>query len=201
MNPWDARYSQEAFFYGTRPNDFLVSQVNKVPSNAKVLCLAEGEGRNAVYLAEQGHKVVAIDQSAVGLEKARSLAQQRNVSITTEVCDLDGYHLGDNQWDAVVSISAHTPPAIRKNIHGQLQQALKPGGIFILEAYRPEQIDMPGVGGPPAEALPLFMRLEELRAELQGLAFEIGREVERDIQEGEHHKGLSAVVQILAVKR
>ena len=195
---WDKRYDEEGFAYGTQPNDFLTSQYTQIKKGGKVLCLAEGEGRNAVFLAKQGYQVTAVDQSGVGLEKASNLAKQQGVSIKTVVADLLDYDFAINTWDGIVSISAHMPAPLRQKIHEQVIPALANDGVFILEAYTPKQLEMNGVGGPPNKAL--LMSLDELKVELKGLDFEIGQEIERHISEGKYHQGQSAVVQVLARK-
>ena len=197
---WDQRYSEAGFAYGTSPNDFLKSQYFRIPKGGRVLCLAEGEGRNAVFLATQGYSVTAVDQSAVGLNKAKNLALEHGVEISTEVANLADYDLGDDVWDGIVSISAHIPPVLRKPLHAQVVRSLKQDGIFILEAYTKRHLDMEGIGGPPASNPELFMSLDELRIELKGLKFIIGAEVERTISEGKYHQGQSAVVQVVAGK-
>ncbi len=197
---WDQRYNEAEFAYGTTPNDFLKSEYFRIPKGGRVLCLAEGEGRNAVFLAMQGYSVTAVDQSAVGLEKAESLAIQYGVEITTEVVDLADYDLGCEVWDGIVSIAAHVLPLLRKELHAQVVKSLKDDGVFILEAYTEHQIEMSGVGGPPPSQKELFMSLDKLVIELEGLEFIIGSEVERNISEGKYHQGESAVVQVVACK-
>ncbi|MCX2778525.1 class I SAM-dependent methyltransferase [Microbulbifer thermotolerans] len=196
---WDQRYAEEGFAYGTEPNAFLQSEYGRIPSGGRVLCLAEGEGRNAVFLARQGYLVTAVDQSSVGLRKALNLAADQGVEIETVVTDLADYDLGREAWDGIVSISAHMPPSLRKQLHAQVVLALKPAGIFILEAYTPRHLEMAGIGGPSDRSL--MMSLDELRGELSGLDFLIGQEVERYISEGRYHQGESAVVEIVARKR
>lgn len=196
---WDERYGEEGYAYGERPNDFLKSCVSYLPAGGKVLCLAEGHGRNAVFLAENGFQVTAIDQSKVGLEKARQFAESRGVQIETIQGDLAEYELGTNQWDAIVSISAHTPTRVRSHIHSQVLKALVPGGVFLLEAYCPNHLSLPGVGGPAAENEDFFMPLFKLETELSGLEFKIAQEIIRHMEEGKYHHGLSGVVQILGV--
>ena len=195
---WDQRYSEEGFAYGTEPNAFLQGEYTQIPRGGRVLCLAEGEGRNAVFLARQGYAVTAVDLSSVGLQKAQRLALDKGVEIETIVADLADYDPGRDSWDGIVSISAHMPPSLRRQVHARAVQALKPGGVFILEAYTPRQLEMEGIGGPPERAL--MMSLDELREELAGLDFSIGREVERHMSEGRYHQGLSAVVQLVARK-
>lgn len=198
---WDERYSEEGFAYGTAPNDFLKSEFQKIPLGGTVLCLAEGEGRNAVFLAEQGFEVTAIDLSEVGLNKASKLAKDRGVKISTQVVDLADYVFDEQQWDGIVSISAHIPGAMRRRIHAQMAPALKPDGVFILEAYTYEQTKMEGIGGPSPLQKEMFMSLDSLRLELAELHEVIGIEKHRTISEGKYHKGLSSVVQFIGHKK
>jgi cyclopropane fatty-acyl-phospholipid synthase-like methyltransferase len=197
---WDQRYNEDGFAYGTAANDFLQSVYAGIPAGGRVLCLAEGEGRNAVFLAKQGYAVTAVDQSPVGLQKAERLAAEHGVEISTVVADLADYDLGNEAWDGIVSIAAHVPPALRKALHAQVVRALKKGGVFILEAYTERHLEMKGVGGPPASQKEWFMSLDELKTELEGLDFMTGLEVERHISEGKYHQGDSAVVQVVAGK-
>lgn len=193
---WDERYQGENFAYGTEPNDFLRSQIDYLP-NGRILCLAEGEGRNAVFLAEQGFAVTAVDQSSVGLAKAERLAAERGVRIETVVADLADFHIAPESWDGIVSIFAHTPPPVRRHIHHEVVAGLKPGGVFVLEAYRPEQLQYK-TGGPPVAEM--MMDLSGLNAELAGLHFEYAEETVREVREGTLHHGHGAVVQIRARK-
>lgn len=193
---WNERYSQAEYIYGKTPNDFLVEVLPQIPKG-KVLCLAEGEGRNAVYLAGQGYRVTGVDGSAVGLEKARKLAAEYAVEIETIVADLAEFAIQPNAWDAIVSIFCHLPSSIRTQVHQQVVSGLRSGGVFVLEAYTSRQLELK-TGGPPNPDL--LMDLTTLQSELKGLAFKHAIELERDIQEGLLHRGRSAVVQILAVK-
>lgn len=193
---WDARYGEEGFAYGTEPNDFLRQVVDRIP-NGPVICLAEGEGRNAVFLAARGYEVLAVDQSKVGLDKALELAAERAVTIETRAADLATFEFEPSRYAGIVSIWAHTPPAVRRAVHRKCVDALMPGGVMVLEAYTPAQVGR-GIGGPPDPAL--CMTAAELRSELQGLDFEILVEKERHVSEGKYHDGLSSVVQMLATK-
>lgn len=197
---WDERYGGEEYAYGTEPNDFLRDEFQRIDAGTEVLCLAEGEGRNAVFLARRGYGVVAVDRSTVGLEKARRLADRSDVEIRTEAADLRDHDLGDGRWGGIVSIYAHLPADERRDLHRRVARALAPGGVFLLEAYIERQLEMPGVGGPPASGRSLFMSLAGLREELAGLDLVIAREVEREVSEGRYHRGLSAVVQVAARK-
>jgi SAM-dependent methyltransferase len=193
---WDQRYNTADYVYGTRPNEFLADVAGGIP-RGRVLCIAEGEGRNAVYLAELGHEVVAVDASTVGLEKAKKLARERGVAIETVVADLADYEIEKKSFDAVVSIFAHVPPVIRAPLHLRIVAGLKPGGVLVLEAYTPDQIAC-GTGGPPVAEL--TMTLRALQDELRGLEFRHAVELRREVIEGSLHTGTGAVVQVVAVK-
>jgi len=193
---WNERYSAPAYAYGTEPNDFLRSIADRIPPGP-VLCLAEGQGRNAVYLASLGHDVLAVDQSPVGLERAQELAASRGVTIATEVADLANFEIGRGKWSGIIAIFSHLPPDLRARVFGAAVEGLAPGGAFVLEAYRPKQLEY-GTGGP--REISLLMSLGALRNELAGLRIEHGVETEREIHEGEYHHGRSAVVQVLAFK-
>jgi SAM-dependent methyltransferase len=159
------------------------------------LCLAEGEGRNAVHLATLGHRVTAVDQSAAGLAKARRLAKARGVEIETVLADLGNFIIKPGVWAGIVATFAHLPPTIRCKVHTQAVCGLRPGGVFVLEAYTPAQLAF-DTGGPKSPEL--LMTLAGLRDELAGLEFLVSREIEREVIEGDGHTGRGAVVQILA---
>ena len=150
-----------------------------------------------MFLAEHGHEVVAVDVSAVGLEKAGRLASERGVKITTIAADLACFDIEPDSWDTVVSIFAHLPPEIRRPLHKKIVQGLRAGGKLVLEAYTPEQIKL-GTGGPPV--VEMTMSLDALQEELDGLIFKHAVELERDVVEGRFHTGKGAVVQVVAVK-
>lgn len=196
---WDQRYSQPGFAYGTEPNDFLAENAERYFSpGGEVLCLAEGEGRNAVFLARLGFRVTGVDSSSVGLDKARKLAQQHGTSIRTVVADLGDFDLGIARWDGIVSIWCHTPSTLRARLHRSVVAALAPGGVFLLEAYTPKQLELK-TGGPPTADM--MMTLAAVREELADLEWLSGEEKLRDVHEGSYHNGSSAVLQVLARKR
>lgn len=170
---------------------------HRLPSRGRVLSLAEGEGRNAVYLAGLGFSVLAVDQSAVGLEKARRLAAARRVSIETQAADLADYSITPGAWDGIVSIFCHVPPPVRRRLYRSAVSGLKPGGVLLLEAYRPAQLQFKTGGPPTADLLPT---LAELKTELAGLDFLHAVETERNVVEGTFHTGRAAVVQVAAVR-
>jgi len=193
---WDERYDTPGYIYGTEPNTFLATVASRIP-RGRVLSLADGEGRNGVFLATLGYDVTSVDASPVGLAKAQKLAGAQEVKITTLLADLAEYSIGVGTWAGIVSIFCHLPPRLRRRVHAGVVQGLVPGGLFVLEAYSPDQLRH-GTGGPSdAELLPT---LELLRSELSGLDFLHGVEVERDVREGTLHQGRSAVVQVVARK-
>ncbi len=193
---WNKRYQQDTYVYGRRVNDFLRKFYQLIPSG-KVLCLGEGEGRNAVYLAGRGYQVTAVDISEVGLFKAQNLARERRVKIETVGADLMNYEVGSNRWQGIVSIFCHLPADIRREIHRRVVNGLAPNGIFILESYTPDQLKY-RTGGPPAADL--LVSLEELKEELKPLTISHAVEKIRIVREGSLHTGRAAVVQFIAQK-
>lgn len=193
---WDERFSGLEYIYGTEPNDFLVSVTSKIPQG-QVLCLGDGEGRNGTYLASLGYKVVAVDQSIVGLAKAQKLAQEKQVEISTIHADLADFIIEPQAWDGIVSIFCHLPSDLRSRVYHQVVQGLKPNGVFILEAFAPEQLQY-NTGGP--KNIDMLPSLNMLQQELAGLQWKIERALERDLDEGRYHDGKAAVIQILGGK-
>ena len=191
---WDDRYAADDYVYGQDPNEFVAEMAMHIP-DGPVLCLAEGEGRNAVYIAKSGHRVPAVDQSSMGLNKALRLAEANGAVIDTIHADLEAYQIMPGAWAGIVATFAHLPPPLRRKVHAAVVQGLKPGGVFILEAYTPAQLAL-GTGGPKVPEL--LMTLDNLREELSGLEFIVAREIERDVTEGNFHQGRGAVVQIVA---
>ena len=193
---WEERYNADHYVYGTEPNEFLRDNVLMLPMG-DVLCLAEGEGRNAVFLAGTGRRVSSVDLSEAGVKKTLRLANERGVEVHARVGDLSTYDLGDEKWDGIVSISAHMPPQIRADLHHRIVKTLRPGGTLILEAYTPDQIGR-GTGGP--QSAEMTMTLSALEKELAPLEFLHAVETERIVAEGIGHTGSAAVVQVIARK-
>ncbi len=191
---WNDRYSAPGYAYGTEPNDFLAEMAARIP-RGRVLSLADGEGRNGVYLATLGHAVTSVDSSSAGLAKARALAAQRGVAIETVEADLAEFMIAPGSWEGIVSIFCHLPPALRRQVHAQVVHGLTPGGLYLLEAYTSAQLAL-GTGGPSNPEL--MPTLAALREELAGLELLHAVEVERDVHEGALHDGRSAVVQVVA---
>jgi hypothetical protein len=193
---WDEEYSVDEYVYGKAPNEFLLETTGSL-KKGNVLCLAEGEGRNAVHLARLGFSATAVDSSRVGLTKAEKLAQEYGVTIETIPTDLAEYTIEENVWDSIISISCHLPPDLRRRVHRGVVFGLKKGGTFLLEAYTPKQLEF-GTGGPPSAEF--MMELTTLRKELDGLEFIHGKELIRNVVEGINHNGKGSVVQVLAQK-
>lgn len=197
---WDERYSDDDYVYGTEPNTFLAGAIDHIGCDGRhgrVLSLAEGEGRNAVFLAERGCAVTAVDASRVGLSKAEKLAASRGVSIDIIHSDLAHLEIEPDSWDAIVSIFCHVPSRMRAQLHRKVVAGLRPGGVLVLEAYTPGQLALK-TGGP--QDVDMTMTLQQLQAELQGLVFDHAEELEREIVEGKFHTGRGAVVQVIAHK-
>lgn len=196
---WDERYSEADFVYGRKPNSFLASLALKPQGKQRVLCLAEGEGRNAVYLAQLGFEVLAVDQSMVGLKKALLLAEQNDVEIEVQQADLSSYEIKPDTYDGVVSIYGHFEKTTRRHIHSEAVKSLKQGGFLVIEAYSKEQLRF-STGGPRDESL--LYELTDLEADFsESVDFMIKRQIERDVIEGKYHTGKGSVIQIFARKK
>ena len=193
---WDERYSQPGFAYGTEPNEFLAAVARRIPVGP-VLSLGEGEGRNAAFLAGLGHRVVAVDQSEVGLAKAKKLAADRGLTIETVCADLTDYAIEPGAWAGIVSVFCHLPRQIRRPLYAAAVRGLRPGGVLVLEAYTPEQIGRSTGGPKDTDMLPT---LAELTEELAGLEFVHAREQDREVREGAYHTGVASVVQIIGLR-
>lgn len=197
---WDSRYGSNKPAYGTTPNDFLASSTSHIPAGSNILSLGEGEGRNAFHLAKtvQNSSVHAIDLSSVGLAKLDQIAKEQRLNITTQVADLDTLVWRPQDYDVVVDIWCHLPKDIfAKTVEGVIS-TLKVGGLFIMEHYTPANVGR-GTGGPPNAAM--CTSCDELLTIVSGrLQTVVAQEVERVIDEGEFHQGLSATLQYIGRK-
>tara|TARA_R110002049_G_scaffold219404_3_gene391079 strand:+ start:1074 stop:1661 length:588 start_codon:yes stop_codon:yes gene_type:complete len=194
---WDERYSSNDYAYGTKPNDFLRKNVDSLPKG-KVLSLAGGEGRNAVFLAKLGYEVTAVDSSAVGLEKAQKLARKNGVSIECVHADLTEFQFKEGHWDGVISIFCPLASELRAVIHRNVASSLRVGGVFMTESYTPDQPKF-GTGG--GDCVDMMQTKKSLVHEFPGLEFSHLVELEREVIEGKYHTGLAAVVQAIGRKR
>ena len=193
---WNERYAGDEFVYGTEPNAFLAEHANLL--EGLVLSLAEGEGRNAVFLATRGLSVLAVDGSEVGLAKARSLAQSKGVQIHTEVADLATYEPPENFFGAVIMIWAHLPSRIRHRLCPLIERSLKPGGILLLEAYSEDQLQH-GTGGPKDPDM--LMTKNKVETEFPNCEPILSQELEREVHEGRLHTGPAPVMQFIARRK
>ena len=192
---WNERYAVDEYVFGTEPNDFLAEHAAKL--DGPVLSIAEGEGRNAVFLAALGLEVHGVDGSSVGLDKARALARERGVEVRLELADLADFVPEENHYGAVISIFAHLPSALRARLYPLVERCLKPGGLLLLESYSEAQIERE-TGGP--KDLDMLMTTAKIRDEFQGLEPLLLQELVRDVLEGRRHSGTSSVVQFLGRK-
>lgn len=193
---WDTRFDSSEYIYGKEPNDFLKSNFQRLPKG-KVLCIGEGEGRNSVFLAKQGYKVTGLDFSLTGLRKTEKLAEENQVEIELIHTDITQYNFQQNKWQGVVSIYCHIHKDYRVNVHKNCVEALTKDGFFLLEGYSPNQLKY-ATGGP--KNVDLLMDLNEMKNELFGLDFILAQETTREVYEGDLHKGLGSVVQIIGKK-
>lgn len=196
---WNERYAQAGYVYGKEPNGFLSSFSLDPKKGKKILCLAEGEGRNAVYLASLGFDVLAVDQSEVGLGKAMKLAAEQGTSIRIQVADLSTYEIEPGLYDGIVSIFAHFESKDRIFINKQVVKGLKKGGFLLLESYSTEQLAYK-TGGP--RSIEMLYSLEELEEDFgTSFDFSVKRKIEREILEGIYHTGTGSVIQAYGLKK
>jgi 2-polyprenyl-3-methyl-5-hydroxy-6-metoxy-1,4-benzoquinol methylase len=195
---WDERYSTDAYIFGTAPNVFLASQAALIRPGMRALAIADGEGRNGVWLAGQGVQVHAIDVSPVALEKARKLAAERGVTLDFELADVLGWNWPQAAYDLVAAIFIQfAPPPQRERIIEGIRRSLKPGGLLILQGYTPKQIEF-ATGGPPHAANMYTAGL--LRDWFGDWDILHLHEHESFISEGSHHHGMSALIDLVARK-
>jgi 2-polyprenyl-3-methyl-5-hydroxy-6-metoxy-1,4-benzoquinol methylase len=196
---WNERFAKAEFIFGTEPNLYLVAAAQRYLSkNAKVLCIADGEGRNGVWLAKQGMQVVGFDASDVALAKAKQFAKDNQVAVEYVFSDTDSFQWQTNHYDAVVAIFIQfADPAMRERIFQKTYESLKPGGIFILQGYTPKQLEYK-TGGP---SLIEHLYTEELIRKL-AKDFEILELIsyEQELSEGPRHSGMSALLGMVAKK-
>lgn len=195
---WETRFGGPEYAFGVEPNYFLASCKHLLPASGTALAVADGEGRNGVWLAEQGLDVVSIDFSPSGQKKARALAQKRHAPVHFELADVHDWAYPDGAFDVVCEIfTQFSPPAERRRKWAGMKNALKPGGLLILQGYAPRQLQY-GTGGPK-QLENLYTR--ELLKETFGdfTDFSITEE-ERVLQEGTSHGGMSALIGLTARK-
>ena len=201
MSVWNERYKGDEYHFGTEPNAFLVSQRERLKPgmscrDIRCLAVADGEGRNGVWLAEQGLQVLSVDSSSVAVEKARALAQQRGVQIDVEQADLMEWDWGSERFDVVVAIFIQfAPPGLREQMFDQIKRCLKLGGLLLLQGYTPRQLEYRTGGPSQAENLYTEAGLREAFADMEILHLS---EHDSVIHEGAGHDGMSALIDMVA---
>ena len=196
---WNERFDTGEFIFGKEPNEYLVQKsAQYLKPNNSVLCIADGEGRNGVWLAKQGMRVTGFDVSDIALAKAGQFANENAVSIQYSLCDTDGFDWQTNAYDAVIGIFIQfADPEMRARIFKQVHQTLKPGGLFILQGYTPKQLEYK-TGGP---SLIEHLYTEEMIRELsQGFEILDLQCYEKELSEGARHTGMSALLGMVAKK-
>jgi cyclopropane fatty-acyl-phospholipid synthase-like methyltransferase len=195
---WEARFAGPEYHFGTEPNAFLKSKADLLKPGQKALSIADGEGRNGVFLAEQGLDVLAMDFSPTALAKSQALARQRGVTIRTEQADLDTWRWPAGAIDVVVAIFFQfCAPPLRTRVFDSIKRALKPGGLLLMEGYTPKQRQYKT--GGPSEVENLYTRklLEQSFADFSSVEI---REYDSEIHEGPGHGGMSALIDLVGRK-
>lgn len=195
---WNARFASDDYHYGTEPSAFVVAQAWRLVPHSAVLSVAEGEGRNAVWLAGQGHTVHAVDGAPNALAKARRLAEARGVPVTTEEADLSAWHWPEARYDAVLgNFIQFAPPALRDALFAGMARALKPSGLMLLHGFAPRQLANSSGGPPVAENL---WTLDLLRAAFAGWHVLHQADYNAVLDEGPGHSGAAALIDFVAQK-
>lgn len=198
LERWEARFSEPGYFFGTEPNAFLKSKAHLLKPGQKALTIADGEGRNGVYLAELGLDVLAVDISPTALAKARALAKERGVMLRTEQADLETWNWPVEAFDVVVAIFFQfCTPKVRQQIFEKIKRALKPGGVLLMEGYRPEQLQYKSGGPSKVEQLYTRALLEESFRDFSSLDI---KEHDSVLNEGSRHSGMAALIDLVGRK-
>lgn len=197
-NFWDQRYDTPDYLFGTEPAAPLKAIRARLPKGGRALCVADGEGRNSVWLARQGFTVTAFDYAPNALAKARRLAEKQGVAVDLHQGDILAWDWDAPGYDLVAAIFIQfTPPPERARVFAGLIRALAPGGTLYLLGYTPEQVGR-GTGGPPD---PANMYTETLLNDaFAALDIALLRRFEADLDEGAGHSGPSALIEMLARK-
>jgi len=195
---WNQRFQTERYIFGIAPNEYLRAQAQHLAPRSRVLCVADGEGRNSVWLARQGHRVDAFDISPVGIAKAHKLAGEAGVSVNFAVADGDGLRWPGALYDAVIAIFIQfADPPMRARLFERMVRALKPGGVLVLQGYTPRQLEYK-TGGPPFASH--LYTAELLRHAFGRLHIIDLSEYEAELTEGTQHSGRSALIGLVARK-
>lgn len=192
-NTWDERYAQSEYVYGKQPNEFFKEQLQTL-SAGKILLPAEGEGRNAVFAAQQGWDVTAFDSSIEGQKKAMVLANEKGVPLNYKISSFENFDT-EETYDAIGLVYAHT--SNRVDNHARIIKFLKNGGTLILEGFSKEQLNN-NSGGP--KNIDMLFSVDELKSDFENFSrLNIWTE-EIDLSEGSHHSGKASVIRMVGVK-
>ena len=196
---WNQRFAADGYLFGTEPNAWLREHAGVWSPGQRVLCVADGEGRNSVWLAARGLQVQAFDIAEVGVAKARRLADAQGVHVDFQVADCDIYDWPQAACDGVAAIFIQfADPALRERLFGRMVDSLRPGGTLLLQGYTPKQLEY-RTGGPPVLShLYTEAMLREAFAELDIVEL---RDYEAEVQEGSGHSGRSALIGLVAKRR
>lgn len=196
---WDEKFAKYEFMFGKAPAQAVVRQLGHLHPGGTVLAVADGEGRNSAYLAEQGFTVTAMDSSKVGIEKAKNLCAEKQVTVTFELADIFAYDWRAQSYDNVAAIFIQfAPPDTWSDIFQGMKDALRPGGILMLHGYTPKQIDY-GTGGPPIASH--LYTTEALASYFSDMDILVNEAYEAVLDEGPGHSGQSALIDFVAQKK
>ena len=196
---WNRRFEVEAYIFGTEPNVWLREHAGIWCPGQRVLSIADGEGRNSVWLAQQGLVVDAFDISPVAVEKARKLAAARGVNVNVAVSDVDGYAWPEGVYDGIAAVFFQfANPAMRARLFDRIKRAMKPGGFLVLQGYTPKQIEYKTGGPPHVENMYTQALLREAFGDMEIVEL---REYEAEVNEGTGHHGYSALIGMVAKKK
>lgn len=196
---WNKRFAADGYLFGTEPNVWLREHAGVWSAGQRVLCVADGEGRNSVWLARRGLQVEAFDISDIGVAKARRLAEDQGTTVNFQVADCDGFDWPVAAYDGVAAIFIQfADPALRGRLFADIQRSLKPGGTLVLQGYTPKQLEYRTGGPPVASHLYTEALLREAFAAMDIVEL---REYEADVAEGSGHLGHSALIGLVARRR
>lgn len=194
---WNERYGSKEYVYGKAPNEFFKSVLDTLPAG-RLLLPCEGEGRNAVYAATKGWQVDAFDQSEAGQAKCRQLASECRVDVNYTIADATEFDYGENRYSLIALIYAHFPSSIRSVIHANCLKALQPGGLLVIEAFTPEQLQYQS-GGPKDPDM--LYTPEKLSADVKDMEILQLETLETHLEEGPFHSGKGAIIRLIARKK
>ena len=195
---WDDRFAKPGRLFGDAPNGFLVREAHRLAPGARALCVADGEGRNSIWLAEQGQAVTAFDLSSVAVDKARSWAAERHQAVDFHVAGVDDWDWSADAFDAVVAIFVQfAEPALRDRLFAGMWRTLKPGGLLLVQGYTPKQLEYRTGGPGKIEHLYTAELMRDLLPDAEWLVL---RDYEAELSEGSGHAGRSALLDGVARK-